>query len=254
MTTRVWLRRRANPSRTPKRSAVARGSRLADGSSSTRMRGPKANPAATATRCCSPPDSVSGRRERKPSSPTNASAASTAASISAVGTRTFSSPNATSSSTESVQNWASGSWKTRPTSRASRDTGWSATDSPATVTEPVSRDSTTWGIRPSRQSASVLLPEPLGPSTSTASPGRTVRSTSCRTVRGRSGYMTETPSRMIAGGVEPAAARPPAASLDARSPADTAPGPAEIRAASVPTSRAWISAAPQPPGPADLSR
>ena len=69
---------------------------------------------AMATRCFSPPDSVPRDRAREPAMPTAARDLSMAFSISAGARRRFSRPKAISSSTVSVQNWESGSWKTRP--------------------------------------------------------------------------------------------------------------------------------------------
>ena len=70
-----------------------------------------------------PPRGWPGAAADTRSRPTEPRAWSMAASISSGDRRRFSRPKAISSSTVSVQNWASGSWKTSPVSCASRCTG-----------------------------------------------------------------------------------------------------------------------------------
>ena len=79
------------------------------GSSSTSTEGASASAAATATRCISPPESVLMARPRSDASPSRSKTSSTRACIRAGPTPAFSNANATSSSTRSVTNWASGS-------------------------------------------------------------------------------------------------------------------------------------------------
>ena len=73
----------------------------------------------------------------------------------------------------SMQNCASGSWKTIPTRCARSAIEARRVSRPSTRTVPRRSPAMACGIAPFRQSASVLLPQPLGPSTSTDSPSRT---------------------------------------------------------------------------------
>ena len=77
----------------------------------------------------------------------------------------------TSSRTVPVTSCASGSWNTIATCVAQlRRPSRSAVSSPPTSTVPSTRPGTACGMRPLSASASVDLPEPLGPSSSTTSP------------------------------------------------------------------------------------
>ena len=89
------------------------------GSSSTSSRGVIASAEARATRWRWPPDRVAMRRFPSGEIPITASASSTRWRIEAGGSPRFSGPKATSRRTVARTNWASGSWKTRATWRAS---------------------------------------------------------------------------------------------------------------------------------------
>ena len=108
------------------------GSRFAVGSSRTSNPGRVASTSAIASRCFSPPESVSVARASKPASPALVSASGTRCRIDASGQPRFSRPKATSSSTRPMTSWLSGSWKTRPTLSPSSRAGVSATSSSPT--------------------------------------------------------------------------------------------------------------------------
>ena len=152
------------------------GSRLLDGSSSTRISGRIASTVATATRRRWPNDRWCGGRSACSAIPTASSASRTRASRSAPVSPRFAGPNATSSATVGRNSWSSGSWKTIPTRRRISARFGFSTGSPPTVTDPATP------VRiPLRCSTSVVLPAPFGPSSATRSPVCTVRSTPCRT-------------------------------------------------------------------------
>ena len=93
------------------------GSRLEDGSSSTRISGSIASTVATATRRRWPNDRWCGGRSMKSSMPTWSSAATTRASSAAPRRPRLAGPNSTSARTDGMNSWSSGSWKTTPTRR-----------------------------------------------------------------------------------------------------------------------------------------
>ena len=169
------------------------GSRFAVGSSSTSARGRMASSEASATRCLVPPDSMSRRRGVSGPRPVDARASAIRSTISSRGRPRFSSPNAISSSVSSITSCVSGSWNSTPTSPVSSASVALRVSRPPTVSVPFSQcASSACGIRPSRQSASVLFPAPLGPRRSRRSPSSQSKSRSrsagrfrpmCRTVR-----------------------------------------------------------------------
>ncbi len=87
---------------------------------------------------------------------------------------------AISSLVASATDWASGSWKTSPTTSA-RSRGWVVRVSrPATWTRPAKVPPEKWGTSPLRQRSRVDFPEPELPTSSTSSPSPMRRSTSRR--------------------------------------------------------------------------
>ena len=95
-----------------------RGSRLADGSSSTSSVGSMASTVAIATRRRWPSESWCGARSATSPMRTAASASATRRSTSGCGRPMFSGPKATSSRTVGMNSWSSGSWKMSPTRAA----------------------------------------------------------------------------------------------------------------------------------------
>ena len=168
------------------------GSRFAVGSSSTSARGRIARSEASATRCFVPPERASSRRGVAGPRPVAARASAMRPAISSRPRPRFSSPKAISSSVSSITSCVSGSWKSTPTSRVSSASFALRVSRPPTIRAPLSQcASSACGIRPSRQSASVLFPAPLGPSKSRRSPSSHSKSRSwsagrfrpmCRTV------------------------------------------------------------------------
>ena len=78
---------------------------------------------------------------------------------------------ASSSSTVSVTNPASGSWPTTPTTSASSRGGKSAVLRPSTRTRPARRPPVKCGTSPFTAPSSVDFPEPVRPTTRHSSPG-----------------------------------------------------------------------------------
>ena len=177
---------RASSVKRPRSSSTSRSRRVRSsapsGSSSIRTDGAGASARASATRCCSPPDSSwmrptlragrgrPGRAARRRGAPT-----------SAPGRRCMRSPNATLPPTSRCGNSA-WSWNMRPTPR--RCGGDSGQVPPVDADRPPRR-----AVEPGDQRRSVHLPEPLGPSTATTSPAATARST-C-------GSATRSPKRTV---------------------------------------------------------
>ena len=94
------------------------GSRLDDGSSSTRISGSIASTVATATRRRWPNDRWCGGRSTKSAIPTWSSASrDPARRARRPRSPRLAGPNATSSRTVGMNSWSSGSWKTTPTRR-----------------------------------------------------------------------------------------------------------------------------------------
>ena len=155
------------------------GSRFAVGSSSTSARGRMAKSEARATRCFVPPERASSRRGVAGPRPVDARASTMRSAISSRGRPRFSSPKAISSSVSSITSWVSGSWKRTPTSCVSSASDALRVSRPFTVRRPLSQcASSACGITPSRQSASVLFPAPLGPSRRSRSPSSHAKSRS----------------------------------------------------------------------------
>ena len=159
-------------------SAVAPSlSRLAVGSSRTSSPGRGARAPASARRCCWPPDRRRVRSRSVPARPTSASAWGTRACIASRSQPRFSRPNATSSSTRSITSCVDGSWSTRPT-LAATPTGPRARASSSSRCSVPSTVAGIWpGISPAIASASVLLPDPDGPTMRRTDPGSRSRST-----------------------------------------------------------------------------
>ena len=185
------------PARAPSRtSAAPSGSRLAVGSSSMSRPGCRASVPASASRCCSPPDSACVGRSRPYGNSTAASAASTRGQIDSVGTHRFSSPKATSSPARPMTICASGSWKSSPMrSRAARGSRPSTRRAPPTSAAAPRIDQ----ARRARPAGSTC-PAPDGPSSSTRSPGSIVRSRPRSAQSRRPGCRTPQPRASIRAG------------------------------------------------------
>ena len=143
------------------------GSRFPVGSSAIRIMGRLTKARATATRCCSPPDSSSGMRCALPSSPTRSSTSGTTLSIAARGLPITSRANATFWKTVLLGSRRK-SWNTQPIERRSAGTfqfDSLARSLPATCTRPAVGTSS---LSTSRRK--VDLPEPLEPTRKTNSP------------------------------------------------------------------------------------
>src|ERR687889_809347 len=176
-TMRVTSSRSLRSSAISKMPSLPMGSRSVVGSSRQSMRGSMASTEAMARRCFWPPERVAGVRSSNPSRRTCLSTLSTRSTISCRSTLKFSGPKATSRATFVEKSWASKSWKTRPTSCANSPTLPSRVERPPTRTSPSILPLKKWGIRPLRETQSVLLPAPDGPITTTNSPSATSRST-----------------------------------------------------------------------------
>ena len=179
-TTVVSPRARTTSPTTCRTEAALRGSSIAVGSSSSSTRGDIASAPASASRCCSPPDRVSGLEPARWLNPTSSSAAAIGADIASRGIPRFSSPNATSRSTDEATTAEPGSWSTRPTDPAAPPGA-----TPSTSTVPVRSPASAVSRSPATARSTVDLPEPLGPTSSTRSPAaiRRVRSVSTGRVR-----------------------------------------------------------------------
>ncbi len=165
-------------------------SRAVVGSSASSSRGSAASAAAIMTRCSRPPESSAGRwRRRRAASATWTSSSSAVARASAaarVRPRTAVSASVRKSPTvRSGLMWARGSWKTMaaPPRRRARSSGgrMAGTEAPSKRTSPVR--AAPGGSRPRTLRAVSDLPEPDSPTSPTALPGASARSTRCRTVR-----------------------------------------------------------------------
>ena len=176
-TTVVSPRARTTSPTTCRTEAALRGSSIAVGSSSSSTRGDIASAPASASRCCSPPDRVSGLEPARWLNPTSSSAAAIGADIASRGIPRFSSPNATSRSTDEATTAEPGSWSTRPTDPAAPPGA-----TPSTSTVPVRSPASAVSRSPATARSTVDLPEPLGPTSSTRSPAaiRRVRSVEYR--------------------------------------------------------------------------
>ena len=178
-------------------------SRLPVGSSANRIVGRDTNARASATRCCSPPDSCSGWWPPRWPSPTSSSiarAAGAASSEPAIssGSMTFSSAVSPGSS------WKF--WNTKPTrparSRARASSSSAPSDSPSIVTSPADGRSS-----PARIPSSVDLPDPDGPTIAAASPAATASSRPDRITSSPSGPSTRLSSPVAASTTVPEAGR-----------------------------------------------
>src|SRR6476659_8062176 len=106
--------------------------------------------------------------------PTERNASWTRAQMAGRGMPRFSGPNATSRPTRPATEASAGSCTSRPTAAP-------AGGAPSTSTEPVRSPDSVVVSTPARARSSVDLPEPLGPASSTRSPGSSVRDRSART-------------------------------------------------------------------------
>ncbi len=112
------------------------GSSCDVGSSRTSAWGAAARAPAIAARWRSPPDSVLGERSRRCAMPSASSASSTRRRMTTSVMPRFSSAKATSCSTRSTTNCASGSWATNPTTSASSRGVWVRVSRPNVTTRP----------------------------------------------------------------------------------------------------------------------
>src|SRR4029453_19094945 len=144
----------------PKGSSIR--SRLGSGSSARQM----------ATRCCMPPDSSRGERAAKPGSPVSSSRSKAGLRYACGSSPSISTEKSTLSSTERHGS-RTGCWKTKPTSGKGSRTAWPRMWMVPPVTE----------TRPDTSFSSVLLPQPLGPTsvTNSFSPTSSVMSSSAGT-------------------------------------------------------------------------
>ncbi len=174
-THRIAVPARASSSSSPATERVPAGSSCAVGSSRTRTVVPIATMLAMATRCCSPPDRANGSRSARWPIPSRSSVASIRPSISARGKPRFSSPNASSSRTDSLEaeSWLAGVAKTIPTRPSSAPAPADAVSAPSMATVPSSLARTTRGMNAAAASANVDLPAPVRPATPTRSPAAT---------------------------------------------------------------------------------
>ena len=184
--------------------AAPGGSSIAVGSSSSSTPGRSASTPARASRCRCPPDRCAVERSSATSSPTASSASRTRPQISAGGTPWFSRPKATSSPHRDSTVCACGSCSSRPVAawppdpvtarvRASRAGTPSTSRLPSSSPVPCSLPSS----RPASPASRVDFPAPLGPSSSTRSPGSTSRSTSRTAHARRPAWRQPQPRRLI---------------------------------------------------------
>ena len=117
-------------------SSPATGSSCEVGSSSSSSSGLWASAPASATRCSSPPDSVSVRRSSSCAMPSASAASSTARATAAAGSPRCSSASAISARTPLITTCDSGSWNSVPQTRESSLGPCSRTDMPATASSP----------------------------------------------------------------------------------------------------------------------
>ena len=141
------------------------GSRLALGSSSTRMSGLMERTVAMETARFSPPERWWVILSARASAWTSRRACSTRRRISSGGSPMLSGPKATSSRTVGMNSWSSACWKTIPTLSRTRATVLGVTGMSPTRTWPEEG-----GSRPLRWSSSVDFPAPFPPTTATDSP------------------------------------------------------------------------------------
>src|SRR6266540_728886 len=140
----------------------ANSSSAPNGSSISTTLGSDTSTRHSATRCCIPPDSSRGRADWKPSSPTISNSSSARLRWNSRSCRKISIGSSTFFSTVRHGN-SSGVWNIIPTDRRGCSTG-----TPSTAIRPELGSS-----RPAIIFSSVDLPQPLGPTSDTNSPGRT---------------------------------------------------------------------------------
>ena len=156
------------------------GSRLEEGSSSTKTSGPIAQALAQAMRCFSPPDRAKMFRSNRGPTPQTWAAEVSAAAISRWEAPRLSRPKSTSLVVSRLKNWDLGFWNTEPTVCASSHKGVAATSRPSTATVPANAPPCSCWSRPLTSLMAVVLPQPLSPVRSTSSPGSTVKEQSRR--------------------------------------------------------------------------
>lgn len=150
-------------------------SRLPAGSSASSSAGWLTRARASATRCCSPPDSSPGIERSRPSRPSSASSSARDARAAFGEAPASRAGSSTLSATVRLETRLK-NWKTTPMLRrrrtAQRASRYSSTRSPPIHSFPLSGR---W--RPPMRWSRVDFPAPEGPVTATNSPGRTDRST-----------------------------------------------------------------------------
>jgi hypothetical protein len=151
------------------------------GSSRSSTSGSSTSALAIASLCFKPVDSVSTLRSLYSSKPTSSSARRARLSTSSGDSARFSPGKYTSSITVGMTYWDSGSWKTTPTVPAKPASPSSAGKRPATLTSPSTLAGMSEGMAPANVRRSVVLPLPVGPTTSTNSPLRASNETSLST-------------------------------------------------------------------------
>ncbi len=181
---------RSRARRAMKETAPA-GSRLAVGSSSTRTSGLGASAPPRARRCCCPPDSRLVRSRSRPARPMSPRTCGTRSTIAWRGHARFSSPKATSSSTRSITSCVSGSCQTIPTRAATWLGSRTRISWSSSARRPPKDAGMSRGIKPPIASASVLLPEPDGPTTSMVWPAGNSNETPSRASRSDPRWPTE---------------------------------------------------------------
>jgi len=143
-------------------------SRFPVGSSAHTIAGRCTSARATATRCCSPPESWSGRWPALPPSPTlsNVSSARALARLppipcNSMGSSTFSAALSTGSRLKA--------WKTKPMYLPRYAVRW-LSPSPARLAPSTRISPSSMRSRPDRQFSNVVLPDPDGPTMASSSP------------------------------------------------------------------------------------
>ena len=157
----------------PCRRAIDAASRLLVGSSSTMTAGSSTAADATASRCCWPPDRLTIARSSRSSMPKRAATCRTRSRIRGAGMPTFSHGNASSSVERAWKYWVLGFWNTLPTTRAYDSSGARPASRPPVHACPVSVPVKCPGASPLIRRVTVVLPQPLGPTSITSSPART---------------------------------------------------------------------------------
>jgi hypothetical protein len=174
----VCSKRAADSFSRPSTSAPVLESRFPVGSSARMMSGNLMRARAMATRCCSPPESSSGRCVRRPVSPTRSRSSSNLFSYfpdflpaMSTGSRTF-------SSAESV-GMRLKNWNTKPIRSRLRSVSLLSDSPESSVPPTITRPDVGLSSAP-RMCSSVLFPDPEGPMIAANSPFGNSRVTSLR--------------------------------------------------------------------------